>query len=132
MELKVVRSTASEIEADAVVVLVPEGPPPPEFVESLGKLYESGEITGKFLEFTLLHGLEGYKAHRLLIAGTGKPETFDDVALRRVAGAAVRFLKPKGITSVVFVMGASPAVVEGAILGAWEPDYLKTDKSKER
>ena len=31
MELKVVRSKASEIEADAVVVLVPEGPPPPEF-----------------------------------------------------------------------------------------------------
>jgi leucyl aminopeptidase len=128
MELKVVRSTASQIEADAVVVLVPEGPPPPEFEKSLGALYEAGEITGKLLEFTLVHSLEGYKASRVLIAGMGKAEKFDDVALRRVAGAAVRFLKPKGITSIAFVMGESPAVVEGAILGAWEPDYLKTDK----
>jgi leucyl aminopeptidase len=128
MELKVVRSTASQIEADAVVVLVPEGPPPPEFEKSLGALYEAGEITGKLLEFTLVHNLEGYKAGRVLIAGMGKTEKFDDVALRRVAGAAVRFLKPKGVTSIAFVMGESPAVVEGAVLGAWEPDYLKTDK----
>ena len=132
MELKLVRSTASQIEADAIVVLVPEGPPAPEFVKPLGALYESGEITGKFLEFTLIHGLEGYKAHRALIAGMGKAEKFDDVALRRVAGAAVRFLKPKGITSIAFVMNESPAIVEGAILGAWEPDYLKTDKSKDK
>ena len=54
MELKLVRSQASEIEADAVVVLVPEGPPPPEFVKPLGALYEAGEITGKLLEFTLV------------------------------------------------------------------------------
>ena len=132
MDLKLVRSQASEVEADAVVVLVPEGPPPPEFEKLLGTLYESGEITGKFLEFTLLHGLEGYKAHRVLIAGMGKPEKFDDAALRRIAGAAVRFLKPKGITSIAFAMGESAAVVEGAILGAWEPDYLKTDKSKDK
>lgn len=78
MDLKLVRSQASEVEADAVVVLVPEGPPPPEFEKPLGTLYESGEITGKFLEFTLLHGLEGYKARRVLIAGMGKPEKFDD------------------------------------------------------
>ena len=80
----------------------------------------------------MFHGLEGYKARRALIAGTGKAEKFDDVALRRVAGAAVRFLKPKGITSIAFVMNESPAIVEGAILGAWEPDYLKTDKSKDK
>ena len=132
MELKVVRSKASEIEADAVVVLVPEGPPPPEFEKPLGALYEAGEITGKLLEFTLVHNLEGYKARRVLIAGMGKPEKFDAAALRRIAGAAVRFLKPKGITTIAFAMDESHAVVEGAILGAWEPDYLKTDKSKDK
>ncbi|MGA2711772.1 MAG: leucyl aminopeptidase [Bryobacteraceae bacterium] len=129
MELKLVRSKSSEIEADALVVLVPEGPPPPEFEKPLAALYSSGEITGKLLEFTLLHGLEGYKARRVLIAGMGKPEKFDDAALRKIAGAAVRFLKPKGITSIAFAMGESSAVIEGAILGAWEPDYLKTDQS---
>jgi leucyl aminopeptidase len=132
MELKVVRSAASQIEADAVVVLVPEGPPPPEFEKSLGALYEADEITGKLLEFTLVHSLEGYKASRVLIAGMGKPDKFDAASLRRIAGAAVRFLKPKGITTIAFAMGENPAVVEGAILGAWEPDYLKTDKSKDK
>src|ERR1035437_2169621 len=108
MDLKLVRSKVSEIEADAVVVLVPEGPPPPEFEKPLAALYESGEITGKFLEFTLLHGLEGYKARRVLIVGAGKrDDKFDDASLRKIAGAAVRFLKPKGITSIAFAMGES-------------------------
>lgn len=132
MELKLVRSKASAVEADAVVILAPQGPPPPELEKQLSALYASGEITGKLLEFTLLHGLEGFNARRVLIAGTGKPDKFDSAALRRVAGAAVRFLKPKGITAIAFAVGDDPdrvsAAAEAAILGGWEPDYLKTDK----
>ena len=132
MDLKLTRSKPSEVEADAVVVLVAEGPAPPELEKLLGALYTSGEITGKAHEFTLLHRPEGYKASRLLIAGTGKPEKFDTATLRRLAGAAVRFLKPKGNKSVAFALednaDAVSAVAEAALLGAWEPDYLKTDK----
>ncbi|HTA47172.1 MAG TPA: leucyl aminopeptidase [Bryobacteraceae bacterium] len=132
MDLKLTRSKPSEVEADAVVVLVAEGPAPPELEKLLGALYTSGEITGKAHEFTLLHRPEGYKASRLLIAGTGKPEKFDTATLRRLAGAAVRFLKPKGIKSVAFALEDNAdhvsAVAEAALLGAWEPDYLKTDK----
>ncbi len=132
MKLELVRSKGSEVEADAVVVPIVEGPPPPELEKLVGALYSSGEITGKLLEFTLLHGLEGYRARRVLLAGTGKPEKFDAAALRRIAGAAVRFLKPKGITAIAFALDGNAAQVsvaaEGAILGAWEPDYLKTDK----
>jgi leucyl aminopeptidase len=136
MDLKLVRSAVSELEADAVVVLVWEGAPPPELEKPLSNLYGSGEIKGKLLEFTLLHGLEGYKASRVLIAGAGKPGgALDPASLRKIAGAAVRFLKPKGITSIAFTLpdGANAsehvyAAAEGAILGTWEPDYLKTDK----
>ncbi len=137
MELKLMRAKAAEVEADAVVVLIPEGAPPPELQKPLDILFSSGEITGKPLEFTLLHGLEGYKARRVLLAGTGKPGKFDPAVLRRLAGAAVRFLKPKGVTAIAFALagidGADnpefvTAAAEGAILGAWEPDYLKTDK----
>lgn len=134
MELKLVRSKVSEVEAEAVVVMVPEGPPPPEFQKTLGDLYDSGEIKGKPQEFTLLHGLEGYKARRVLIAGTGKPGKFDAAAVRKIAGAAVRFLKPKGVAAIAFALDDNPdhvaAAVEGALLGAWEPDYLKTDKAE--
>jgi leucyl aminopeptidase len=128
MELKLAHGPASGIEADAIVVLEWEGT---ESADVLGDLRQSGEITGKLLEFTLLHGLSGYKARRVLVAGAGKRDKFDPAALRKIAGAAVRFLKPKGIASIAFAVDENPesvsAVAEAAILGAWEPDYLKTD-----
>jgi leucyl aminopeptidase len=128
MELKLVHSPASEVEADAVVVLEWEGT---ESADSLASLRHSGEITGKLLEFTLLHGLAGHKARRVLVAGAGKRDKFDLASLRKITGAAVRFLKPKGIASIAFAVDENPeslsAVAEAAILGAWEPDYLKTD-----
>ena len=135
MELTLVRSRAAELETDVVVLLDFEDAPRPELATPLAASYSSGEITGKLLEFTLLHGLDGYKARRVLIAGAGKREKFDTAALRKVAGAAIRFLKGKGATSVAFALDeATPAqieaVAEAAILGAWEPDYLKTSKER--
>ena len=137
MEVKLIRSSASELDADAVVVIEWEGSPRPEFEKPLAALYSSGEIRGKPLEFTLLHGLDRFKARRILIAGAGKRETFDAAALRKLAGAAVRFLHGKGIATLAFALedGANAsehvaAAVEGAILGVWEPDYLKTDKDE--
>jgi len=135
MELKLVRSSASELDVDAVVILEFEGSTRPEFAKPLAALYASGEIRGKRLEFTLLHNLAGYKARRVLIAGAGKREKFDAAELRKLAGAAVRFLDGKGIATLAFALDddlTAPehvaAAAEGAILGAWEPDYLKTDK----
>src|SRR5580698_3930861 len=137
MECILARLRPSDLDADAVVVLQWEGSPRTEFEKSLAAFYASGEIQGKSLEFTLLHGLDGYKARRILIAGAGKREKFDAAALRKLAGAAVRFLDGKGISALAFVLddGANApehvtAAVEGGILGAWEPDYLKTDKNE--
>jgi leucyl aminopeptidase len=141
MELKLVRSSIPELDVDAVVVLEWEGSPRPEYAKPLAAFYSSGEIKGKLLELTLLHGLEGYKARRVLIAGAGKREKFDVTALRQLAGAAVRLLKGKGVATLAFALDShindgesSPeqiaAVAEGAILGDWEPDFLKTDKKE--
>jgi leucyl aminopeptidase len=130
MELTLVRSRAPELEADAVVVLAWEGVRDPAVEEKFASLYDSGEITGKAHEFTLLHGFPGYKARRVLIAGAGKREKFDRAMLRRIAGAAVRFLKNKGVGTVAFAIEDADvaAAAEGAMLGAWEPDHLKTEK----
>src|SRR5207237_6202319 len=38
----------------------------------LRRLAKSGELTGKMLEFTLLHAPAGLKAARLLLVGAGK------------------------------------------------------------
>jgi leucyl aminopeptidase len=135
MELKLVRAHAPELDTDAVVVLEWEASPRREFAQSLADLYSSGEIKGKPGEFTLVHRLEGFKARRVLIAGAGKSEKFDASALRKLAGSAVRYLKGKGISSLAFALDPAQsapqcvtAVAEGAVLGLWEPDYLKTDK----
>lgn len=135
MEVKLVRQPVADLDADALMMLEWEGLPRPALEKSLAALYDSGEIKGKAAEFTLLHNLAGYKARRVLLAGAGKRDKFDAPALRDLAGAAVRFLKGKGISSlaIAFDDGVnSPeyvtAAVEGVVLGAWEPDRLKTDK----
>ena len=84
----------------------------------------SGEVTGKIFETTLLHHPAKLKAKRLLLLGGGKAKNFTGSELRKLAGAAVRFLKPKGIRSFAFLAPESiksdeavKAIVEGAFVG---------------
>ncbi|HVW86268.1 MAG TPA: leucyl aminopeptidase [Bryobacteraceae bacterium] len=135
MELKLVRQDLSGLMTDALVLFGAEGRKRPELERPLAALYDSGEITGKFLEFTLVHQVEGFAARRVLIAGSGKPEKLDAAALGKLASAAVRLLKSKGAKRVALALdGAASnaanvtAVAEGALAGSWEPDLLKTEK----
>jgi leucyl aminopeptidase len=135
MELKLIRLQPSSLDVDALVVLEWEAAPRAAFEKPLATLYASGEIKGKSNEFTLLHGVEGFKARRVLVAGAGKPDKFSASALRNLAGAAVRLLKGKGIRTLAFALegpadnpGNVTATAEGSVLATWEPDYLKTDR----
>lgn len=139
MELSLKRSSAAAMDVDALVVLEWEGDGKAQGRADVSgpaaAVYRSGEITGKLLEFTLLHGLAGFAARRVLVAGAGKRDEFDAAALRKIAGAAIRLLKGKGVQSVAIFLDsdlAEPALVEaaaeGAIMGEWEPDYLKSDR----
>src|SRR6516164_5161700 len=69
----------------------------------LRKLAKSGELTGKTLEFTLIHAPAGLKATRLLLVGAGKRDKFELATLRKLAGAALRYLKSRGVHQFVFV-----------------------------
>src|SRR2546423_3927674 len=60
-------------------------------------LISSGEVTGKIFETVMLHRPSGLKAKRLLLIGGGRADNFTGYELRKLAGTAVRFLKPKGI-----------------------------------
>jgi len=55
---------------------------------ALGKLAASGELTGKMLEFTLVHFAPGIAAQRIVLIGAGKREKFGTAELRRLASAA--------------------------------------------
>ena len=101
----------------------------------------AGEVTGKSFETTLLHNPGGVKAKRLLLLGGGKAKTFSASELRKLAGAAVRTLKGKSIRNFAFLVPESAvqaadgvrAIVEGAFVGSFEPDYYKSDrKTKEQ
>jgi len=95
-----------------------------------------GEVTGKSFETTLLHNPAGLKAKRLLLLGGGKAKTFSASDLRKLAGAAVRTLKGKSIRNFALVVPETAvpaadgvrAVVEGAFVGSFEPDYYKSDR----
>ncbi len=112
--------------------------------EAAQDVISSGEVTGKAFEITLLHRPAGLKAKRLLLVGGGKAKTFSAAELRKLAGAAVRTLKGKSIRSFAFALpenGAAAAIpandavraiVEGAFVGNFDPDYYKSDRKDEK
>ena len=102
-------------------------------------LLASGELTGKSFETNLLHKPSGVKSKRLLIIGGGAAKTFSAYDLRRIAGAAVRTLKSRGITSFAFIAPpavpaeeAVRAIVEGAIVGNFDSDYYRSDRKDQK
>ena len=111
-------------------------------LKAAADLMTSGEVTGKSLETTLLHKPPRLKAKRLLLIGGGKAKSFSSSDVRKIAGAAVRALKAKGVKSFALVaptgntnVGAADAVkamVEGALVADFEPNYYQTDREDKK
>ncbi len=102
-------------------------------------LLTGGEVTGKPFEINLLHKPAAVKAKRLLLLSGGSAKKFSSYDLRRLAGAAVRTLKPRGIRSFAFIappgvssQEAVRAIVEGAHVGNFDPDYYRSDRKDQK
>ena len=153
MQIQIETSSIDKLPVDAVAVVCFEteektaegtavAPPQTEDSEIahqggwLADLRSSGEFTGKLYELSVLHRPEGIAAKRLVVIGGGRRHKFSSVEARRIGGALVRGLKSKGVRSLAVLWDGSKAeehagaVLEGAILGGWEPDTLKTDPKK--
>ena len=105
----------------------------------LRKLAKSGELTGKTLEFTLVHAPAGLKAARLLLVGAGKREQFNGATLRKITGAALRYLKARAVKNFALLVREGEAtgetaqiIAEGALLSNFESDKYKTDKKNDK
>jgi leucyl aminopeptidase len=105
----------------------------------LRKLVNDGEVAGKMLEFTLIHGPIGISASRLLVVGAGKREQFNGAVARKVIGAALRYLKAKSIRKFAILAREkdrseefAQAVAEAAITANFEADKYKTDKKGDK
>jgi leucyl aminopeptidase len=102
-------------------------------------LLSSGEVTCKPFEISLLHKPAQLKAKRLLLVSGGVAKKFTSYDLRRVAGAAARALKARGVHSFAFVAPsgiggaeAVKAIVEGTFVGNFDPDYYKSDRKDQK
>src|SRR5207253_9685231 len=86
-----------------------------------------------------LHAPAGLKAARLLLVGAGKREPWDSATLRKLAGAALRYLKSRSVRNFAMLVREGQAteesaqvIVEGILTADFESDKYKTDKKKDR
>jgi len=137
METKLLYEPLDRVDADAIAVLVFEdGPATAELGSAAGWLEElkkSGEFSGKPGELAIQYQPSGWKAKRLVVVGGGKHDKSDASGVRKAVSTAVREIKQKGVKSLAWSLAgagskAAEAVVEGAILGNYEPDVHKTKK----
>jgi leucyl aminopeptidase len=105
----------------------------------LRSLAKSGELTGKTLEMTLIHAPAGLKAARLLLVGAGKREQFTSATLRKLAGAALRYLKARSVKQLAFLVRennateeSAQAIAEGVLTANFETDKYKTEKKNDK
>jgi leucyl aminopeptidase len=107
--------------------------------QAANDVISSGDITGKNCETSWLHKPAGLKAKRLLLVGGGKAKKFSSTDLRKLAGAAVRALKSRNLRNLAFVAPdgisaeeAVRAIVEGALVGDFDPDIYKSDRKDQK
>ncbi len=148
MKIDVEEKAVEQIQTPLLVVDGFEGAPastgsaellPAATRKTLLNLHASGELTGKALECTLVHHPPGLAALRLLVVGAGKREKFQLPHLARLAGAAVRHARCRHIHEVAWLTLARSRtpealqhIVEGAIVGNYEPDKYRSDRASDR
>jgi leucyl aminopeptidase len=152
MDIDVVASPPSGVEADVLafpvpdpVVLPPSGQEIDRLVEGrLAHLIEDGELKGARGRLTLLHSDGRVQAHRVAAAGVGERDETDADSLRTAAAAVARRASEIGARTVAWVLEengfpVSPAeqaraVVDGIALGPYYAGRWKThtDDDEER
>ncbi len=105
----------------------------------------SGEFKAALGETLLLHYPANAKAERLLVIGLGKAKTFSVHDVRKGAGVAVRFAKPRGIFELAIAFPedkaladehletlpchrTTRALAEGALLADFDIDIYRSDR----
>ena len=105
----------------------------------------SGEFKASANETLLLHAPANLRAERLLIVGLGKAASLTAHEVRKGAGVAVRFCKPRGLHDLAFSFPedraladehldslpcelTARALLEGALLADFDIDFYRSDR----
>ena len=109
--------------------------------DTLGKAAATWLVSGEFKatlgETLLLHAPANAKAERLLIVGLGKAKSLSVHEVRKGAGVAVRFAKPRTIRDLAIVFPedqtlpvglTTRAITEGVLVADFDIDIYRSDR----
>ena len=145
-EIHVLVGAPGEVEADVLAVAVPEpatltGPAATldrELDGQLSDLVDSGEIRGNRDSATIVHAGAG-GAKRVAVAGLGKPEELNADSVRTAAAALARRASFGGTIAwllddslPVDLPDQARAVIDGVILGSYDPGQWKSKQPERR
>jgi leucyl aminopeptidase len=97
----------------------------------------SGEFKATLGETLLLHNPSGIKADRLLIIGLGKATSLTPHEVRKAAGVAVRFARPRALRDLAIAFPehetlaavlTARAIAEGLIVADFDIDFYRSDR----
>jgi leucyl aminopeptidase len=145
MKIDLLAKPLSEIKTKALVLTVFEDAKDrkfrnlsPTLNDKLNSMIKSGEISGKYKEFTMIYP-EGFKAERVLIMGLGKRLAFSIERLMAVSAVAARNMRRVKIAEMTVEndfgkMGLSAeqgcrAIVEGITLGLYK--FVKISEKRQ-
>ena len=136
-ELLVLFAVDSKSAADAAATAAPKLQHPGAAIDAATQaVFASGEYKAGVNELVLLHAPARMAAKRLLIAGLGAHAAADLHAVRKAAGAAVRYAKARGLRDVTLAVPESfespaelaRAAIEGALVADFDPDTYRSDR----
>ena len=150
MNLNTVFAPSAEVATELLTVFAidtaPKGAAKPEIrllmpedavTPAVQTVLDGGEFKAEPSETLLLHNPAGLKAKRLLIVGLGKAAKLSPHEVRKGAGTAVRFAKPRGLREVAIAIPVAAeldpkltvrALTEGAVLGDFDSDTYRSDR----
>ncbi|MGB6132245.1 MAG: leucyl aminopeptidase [Acidobacteriaceae bacterium] len=98
---------------------------------------DGGEFRAEAGETLLLHDPAGLSAKRLLLIGLGKAAKLTPHEVRKAAGIAIRFAKPRSLRELAIALPEHPqlppqltarALAEGAVIADFDSDTYRSDR----
>jgi leucyl aminopeptidase len=107
--------------------------------------FATGEFKAAVAELFLLRRPDGIKAERLLIVGLGKAKSLTANELRKAAGAATRYARPRSLHDIAIAFPedralsdehldalpcylAARAIAEGILIADFDIDFYRSDR----
>ena len=135
MECRIAKGKIEEFACDALISLQYQDGPKAEgpIGKAVKSAYESRHFTGAYGELSRIYPLADSATQCLVLIGLGKKEASSLEMVRKMAGMAIRSVQ--NLKHVAFMpLGNSKetlrAIIDGAILGNYRFDRLKSDKKK--